>query len=172
MCDSQYMRTFDRMHTDLNQSGNPCCYWGEHGHWLVVVGRHRDSDTLERSNFTVAQERLKKINPDCCIVESENHWAVGWVEHLLVDPSNTEAVELARAMRKEIEDYPILDENHFNNLEYEKAAEYWAGMNTRDRVEACQESGISIFAARRDYWVLMFDGENDLSDLHEYLTCS
>ena len=160
------MRTFQIMHDDCNKAGHPCAYWGDHGHWLVVVGRHRESDVLERSNFQVAQERLEKIDPDCCVVESETHWAVGWVEHLLVDPANARAVQEAEAMREAIEEYPILDEDHFSNLEHEEAAEYWAGMSIRGRVEACQESGVSIFAARRNY---VDDSADPGGRLYEYL---
>ena len=161
------MRTFDKMHDDCNAAGHPCSYWGGNGSWLVVVGQHRDSDVLERSNFQVAQERLEKVNPDCYTIESENHWAVGWVEHLLVDPTNAAAIQEAEAMREAIEKYPILDEDHFSNLEYEEAAEYWANMSVRDRVEACQESDVSIFAARRNY---VDDNSDPCGRLHEYLT--
>jgi hypothetical protein len=44
-----------------------------------------------------------------------------------------------------------MSDEHFSELEYTEAADYWARMRVRDRVEYCERAGISIFAARRDY---------------------
>ena len=89
------LRTFDQMHTDCRRSLQPCAYWGDRGDWLTVLGQHCDSDCLERSNFVVAVDRLDQLDTDCYAIESEGHWAVGWVETLLIDPDNAAAVALA-----------------------------------------------------------------------------
>ena len=114
------LRTFDQMHKDVGS----CVYWGERGHWLVVAGRHRDSDALERSNFRSILKALGGEG-DTVAVENESHWAVGWVEHLLVDPADTERVKIAEEIRDALEDYPVVDEEDFSNLEYEEAWSYW-----------------------------------------------
>jgi hypothetical protein len=115
------MQTFDEMHGRLNRTGHPCGYWGERGSWLVAAGQHRDSDSIERSNFAAMLKRLGGES-DTVAVERESHWAVGWVEHLLIDPGDTAKVEAAQEMRESIADYPLLDESHHSELEY---TEFW-----------------------------------------------
>lgn len=117
------MKTFAQMHDDCNANGQPCSYWGDYADWLCVAGRSRDSDLLEESNFTVARERLETIDSDGIAVESENHWAVGWVETLLVDPNKPDLVAEAEWIRSAIEDYPILDESDYLDRQVEAAQE-------------------------------------------------
>lgn len=52
------MRTFQAMHDSLNRDGWPCVYWGEHGDWLVAMGRHRESDTITNCNWDSANRRF------------------------------------------------------------------------------------------------------------------
>jgi len=122
------MRTFDQVHADCNRRGAPCSYWGTRGHWFSVAGQSRDSDALERCNFQEFCAALEEINPDCYAVESENHWAVGWVETLLVDPAYPTAVALAETLRAKLADYPVLNDEAFSQLEYDeyqKAMDDW-----------------------------------------------
>ncbi len=117
------MKTFDEMHAKCNRDGWPCSYWGERGDWLVVVGQHRDSDALGRSNFASAL-RLLGGEDENVAVERSNHWAVGWVEHILVRPG-TEQAKMAEEILTGLEDYPIVDEEDFSRKEHEECAEAW-----------------------------------------------
>lgn len=119
------MRTFDQMHDDCNRAGHPCGYWGENGAWLVVAGRHRDSDSVEESNF---RSMLRDLGGEgeFVAVERENHWAVGWVEHLLLHPDATELVAKAEEWREGLEDYPVYDEEDWSKLEWDSFHEYAA----------------------------------------------
>lgn len=119
------MRTFDKMHDDCRKAQQPCAYWGDNGDWLCVLGQSRDSDTIERSNFQVACDMFDEIDPDGYTIERESHWAVGWVETLLVDPSKPDMVQQAEDIQAALEDYPLLDEMHHSNLEYEEYMEWW-----------------------------------------------
>lgn len=126
------MITFDQMHSECNSAGQPCSYWGSYGGWLVVLGQSRDSDVLERSNFDSTCKMLDDISPECYEVERETHWTVGWVETLLVDPDNTDAVEMAESIRDRLEDYPIVDEEHYSAMEcheFEESWDCWARSN-------------------------------------------
>lgn len=134
--------------------------------WYAVLGQHRDSDALARSNWTCATKILndlaEKIDaPEItdegeqmsCVQEvRDSHWAVGWIETLLVHKDAPAAIlEAANKIREDLEDYPALNEDHWSNLEYEEACETWEQMSVRDRAELIKESrcGASIFAARR-----------------------
>jgi|SRR5581483_1264628 len=131
-------------------------------------GRSRDSDVLEESNFQVASAALLKLAEDaprhelsvemleqlddCLSVQivCENHWAVGWVEWIAIHDSNVAAIELAKELCERANSYPILNESHFSNLEYERAMEFWSGLSLSDKVDMCRDCGVSIFAARRN----------------------
>jgi hypothetical protein len=120
------MRTFHEMHSDLRASGAPCAYWGERGEWLVCTGRHRDSDALEESNFRVLLKRLGDES-DTVAIERESHWAVGWVEHLLISPADAERVAIVETARDDLEQYPVLDDEDFSIVEHDRFWEFARG---------------------------------------------
>ena len=129
---------------------HPDCYagatWEE---YYVLLGRHRDSDSISRSNFTVALKRLGGES-ETVIVARASHWAVGWVEELLIHESDSKAIAQGNAILAKIEDYPVLDEEAHSQLEWDEAAEYWERSSVSNRLEMIQRAGgISIFAARR-----------------------
>lgn len=129
----------------------PSDYMGAHwDDYYVFLGKHRDSDALTRSNFTVGLERLGGES-DTVVVVRESHWAVGWVEWIAIHESDAAALTKADAMAGEIDDYPALDEEHWSDLEYTEACDYWARLPVRERLCYCLEHGLSIFAARHDY---------------------
>lgn len=135
-------------------------------------GRSRDSDTLEESNFQVAWDALKLTAKD--IVDGdgeemtsvqivcESHWAVGWVEWIAIHESDTQSLDAARALCEQYNSYPALDESHWSELEYTRAMEYWDSCSLAEKVRLCQDTRVSVFAARRSH---------DLPDrLYEMLT--
>lgn len=113
-------------------------------------GQHRDSDALVRSNFITALKALGGESETVIIVR-EGHWAVGWVEWIAIHQDNATALEIADGLKERESDYPVLDEQHFSDLEYTEAADYWAGMSVRERASFLIHSrcGASLFAARR-----------------------
>lgn len=144
--------------------------------WFCGVGRSRDSSCLEESNFTVFLHRLRKLpevtvddeenadavywrrpdyDHDHCLssvqVVRESHWAVGWVEWIAVHGSDEAALRAADEMLRRIDGYPVLDEDHFSDLERQQADEWWASETISCRIDWCKECGESIFAARYDY---------------------
>ena len=135
----------------LQRWTRPRYYSGpDYPEYFPVVGQSRDSDTVERSNFRVALQRLGGES-DTVRVIRDSHWAVGWVETLCVHESDTAALQCADAMRDKLDNrYPILSEDDWSELEWEEAAAYWGSMSLRERVTLCQECDVSVFAARRD----------------------
>lgn len=88
--------------------------WG-----IGPVGQHRDSDSLERSNFDTALQILENEEGAADDVEvfRFGHWAVGWVEEIgfrLGTPAAARAEEIAQRL----EDYPVLDEDDFSAREW------------------------------------------------------
>lgn len=103
--------------------------------WYGVVGRSRDSDCLEESNFAMALKRLGGEDSEDVLVARYGHWAVGWVEEVYVRPE-TKAADEAQKIVDELESYPVLDDDDFNEREYNKACEIWKGcFDDKDRLE-------------------------------------
>lgn len=91
--------------------------------YYVGLMQHRDSDALTRSNFQVM---LRDLGPDNVTIVREGHWAVGWIEWIAIHESKTDLVEEADEMLQSLEDYPVLDDEHFSELETEEADLIWA----------------------------------------------
>lgn len=123
-------------------------YWGDRGDWLIAAAVHRDSDCLDRSNFEVFQKALEKL-PEVkswdgefapVAIERFSHWAVGWIDYLVIDPACKAAVECAEELRQRLEDYPVLDEKHYCLMENLEADEIWQNCyNERERVKYIRE---------------------------------
>jgi len=114
----------ERFGTVADAFSRDSAYWGERQDWYVVAACHRDSASIDRSNFAVLLEQLGG-DGDGVAVEEASHWAVGWVKYLLVKPSNWQGLRRAIYAHSAVYDYPILDESHFSDLEYNEAWE-WA----------------------------------------------
>lgn len=112
-------------------------YWGKKSDWLVVAIKHRDSDCLTRSNFRCLVAMLAgkeskhagakgstELN-DSVAIEEASHWAVGWVQYLILDPNAKELVALVENQLEKLEGYPVVNEDDFSELETEEANEVW-----------------------------------------------
>lgn len=103
-------------------------YFGDRGHWLMAIGQHRDSEALTRSNFRTVHKDLETRFSGSVAIERFNHWAVGWNESVLIDPSNVDAVNAAGDWQARLDDYPVADDDDFSDLEYGE---------TLESIEAC-----------------------------------
>lgn len=135
----------------LRKWTHPNHYIGEDWpEWFVFLGQHRDSDTLTRSNFECGLARLGGESETVQVIR-EGHWAVGWVEWIGIHESAADKLDAAEIMLGKLKDYPVLDDDHFSDLEWKEADEQWKRLSVSERVDLCREAGASIFAARRDY---------------------
>ena len=128
----------------------PCSYFGDKGEWLQVISHTRDSSCLERSNFQVATKMMEDVDSECFEIERYSHWACGWIETLVIDPDNKAAVEKGNEIITLISQYPILDEDHYSQLQDDEAYGFWNSLSLHGKVDICSDLGVSIFAARRD----------------------
>lgn len=114
----------------------PSDYSGEHWDgYYVFLGQHRDSDALDRSNFESGLETIGGES-DTVIVVRESHWAVGWVEWIAIHQDDEKALKVADEIAVALENYPVVDEEHYSQLETEEADETWANCyNEKERIE-------------------------------------
>lgn len=103
-----------------------------HDGYYMGLSQNRDSDALTRSNFTAALELLggetecTHIWSQCnCAVRviHDSHWAVGWIDYILVHESAADKVAILAGIEEKLEIYPVLDEDAFSQLEWDEATE-------------------------------------------------
>ena len=105
---------------------------------LVVLTRTRDAGELEESNWRTALEMLGGES-ETVEIHRFGHWACGWWEALCVAP-NSEAQTIAEGIVESLEDYPVLDEDDWSELENEEAQRVWADCyNDEERIAYMRE---------------------------------
>lgn len=120
--------------------------------WLVFLGQTRDSDCLTRSNFIVARDALYKrasvsaadaLGEETVQSVTERHWACGWVEWIAIHPSDLGVVALANEIAAKLDSYPVVDEDHWSQLEHNEACENWDRSSVHEelsRAGVCAQS--------------------------------
>ena len=119
----------------------PDHYVGAHWNdWYVFLGQHRDSDTLTRSNFTCGLAAIGGVS-DTVRVVNEGHWAVGWVEWIAIHKADTKALEAADKIEAALSDYPVVNEDHWSELEHEEAQGFWSNcFDDRERLDYIRDN--------------------------------
>lgn len=84
---------------------------------LLPVSRTRDSEALFRANWDSAYTTLAEYGADIDTAYF-SHVLVGWVELGTYNTGNPKLVEAVESMRRELEAYPVLDEQLFSEYEY------------------------------------------------------
>lgn len=110
----------------LNRWTMPDSYAGEvwPDYYSAGVGRSRDSDDLEESNFAAMVKALGGETETVLIVR-EGHWAVGWVEWIAIHQDDGAALKIADELRQRLDDYLVLDEDDWSEREAESANAVW-----------------------------------------------
>ncbi len=122
----------------------------DQGEWLVVpVSQTRDSGCLEQSNFSVALEMLGGES-EVVEVHRFGHWGPGWFEIIIIDPAAQDKVKIAGEIESALEDYPVLSDGYYSDLEFNTACEVWKNMSIRDRIDVCNRFNISFLKSRHD----------------------
>jgi hypothetical protein len=122
---------------------------------FVIYSRHRDSSIMENVNYNLICAELGAVDDDFSApvyTFRAGHWAVGWVEYIILKKEAPEDVlEKAAEILSALSDYPILSDDAYSEAQFEAIVNYWEDETIRGRVEWCYEAGESIFAARRDF---------------------
>ena len=92
--------------------------------YYVLLSRHRDSGLVEESNFNSALKALNGESDTVKVIRS-SHWAVGWIEVILIHESDKESIDKGNDIEESLNNYPILDEDAFGDLVSEKEKEMY-----------------------------------------------
>ena len=111
-------------------AGPDASYYGDNPDWFVSLAVTRDADVLDRANFAELLDRLEDVNE--WTIERSGHWAVGWIDVIVVKPGS-DAVAIVEQAQREIADYPVLDDERYSEMETDdalktcaEALEHWA----------------------------------------------
>lgn len=136
----------------------------------LIAAVTRDSYLLDRVNYKVAKKLLDDLEEKLPGREDDrvlsgflsqdiigtwsydwraSHWAVGWCDYLMVsEDSPDEMIILAAEILYSKDSYPVLDEDVYSDAEFKEGHTAWNEVGLEQRVEWCQEAGVSIFSAR------------------------
>jgi hypothetical protein len=103
------------------------------GYWYVFpIILTRDADILTQSNFEVISKDLGADKVPGVVIHSFNHWGCGTFDLILINPWNKSAVDKAYEWENALSTYPVADEDHFSNMEWEARSEYVANDGISD----------------------------------------
>lgn len=155
-------------------------YWGDDdmfNTWgYAGVNKTRDSQNLELSNFHVITKDLMERHPDDFRIERYSHWLVGWVEQLCVrilkkegevtEDNITDAFIAALGYQDALDNYPVIDDDHYSEICYEELIEY-----IKDEGFATEKIDQSIedWEHKLAHGLLELHGNIDMSDHMTYL---
>lgn len=115
---------------DLRTHESSCdrVWWARHDSsedralWLVTPISHgtRDEDTLADSNYAVAEKQLTEASSFGEVGTRDDAWPGGVIETLLVRADDAPALRELQSIIRALADYPVLDESHYSELEYER----------------------------------------------------
>lgn len=96
--------------------------------FAIVYTHNRDSGLLDQSNAAViAKEMEPFVESGDVRSESHSHWACGWVAGFAIRVFHhgkvTPAFAKCHELKERLDDYPVLDECGYSNLEYDAAVE-------------------------------------------------
>jgi hypothetical protein len=103
---------------------------------------------------------------DTVQVIRESHFLVGWIEWIAIHESDVTSLATADSIMESLADYPLVDESHCSELEWERASEYWESLSARDKVEsAIQERARYHWLLNESVWIY---GRMDFYELANY----
>lgn len=114
---------------------HPKDYAGEtYEDYYVGPGQHRDSELLDRVNFTSALEMLGGEHEPDVIVARASHWGVGWVESILVHKDSDKVAKLEE-IENLLEEYPVLDDDLYSEMQYKEEEENYESWAKDDSIK-------------------------------------
>jgi len=131
----------------FNEDANPV---GDY----VIYTRCRDSSIMAECNYTEIFRSLSQLarmleQSDKVYDFRANHWAVGWVEYIIVrHDAHPDILEEAAEYICLLTAYPCLDEETYSERQFDAILDYWENCSLRERVDYCRDNDVSIFAAR------------------------
>ncbi len=79
------------------------------------------------------------------VIVRESHCMVGWVEWIAIHKSDEAGLRIADEIALALQDYPIVDEDLFSEIEDEDCSETWVNcFDSQERFAYLREHGVTI----------------------------
>lgn len=114
--------------------------------FTIVYVSNRDSDTLDKANAKVIADELTPfIKRGTVIPQRHSHWACGHVDGYAIKVRDkrgriTKAFQVWADIQARLDDYPILDESLYSEMELEAQNESWECWARADYVRAVERA--------------------------------
>ena len=104
--------------------------------YYVFLSQSRGSDALTRSNFIKGLEAIGGEDPEQVVTAGVTHWAFGWVDTIYIHKNATGCLRKADEIMEALDNYPVVDDEHYCELEQEEATEVWKNCyNPKERIK-------------------------------------
>jgi hypothetical protein len=154
--------TLEELKTGMLKRPKDFMYWGELdlSVWgFAPIGKHRDSDLIDESNFDGVLAELRRVSGKSVQVMHANHWACGWYDYIMVRVTATKTMNRLLELINQLADYPVLDEDDLSRREYECACNAYDAWARYDVSKLVEQEGIKA--------LLNSDGDYDPSEEDE-----
>jgi len=98
--------------------------------FALVGGVHRDSGVVDRCNHDEIVAQLRAADPDETgwDILGASHWAVGWYDHIIVDPTRADLVKILQECAAALASYLILNDTRHAEMESALRDAQWPGI--------------------------------------------
>lgn len=120
------------------------------GEWFLVVSHNRDSRLLEQHNYRMIKEELRSCGAAVIEDYRRRNPLCGWSEGIYVNSECAEACSKADDLLERLQEYPIFNEDAYDDALWQECNDWWSGLNLQERLDYCGMWGLSPYAARRN----------------------
>lgn len=124
-----------------------CGDGNEYGSWAIARGRkagkefEHDDDGKPFHEWHYHRGDVKAVYR--AIPDRER----GARERIAVHQDNEKALQIADDIMAKLEDYPVINEDHWSELEYNEVADYWDSLSPREKVD------MAMAERKRYHWL-------------------
>ena len=104
---------------------------------------NRDSDLLTESNWDSIIKEMSRRNSRSIEIMHCNHDLCGWLDYLMINTNHKKAMYRLFCLLKQLEDYPVLDEEDWSRREFEQASEAYDNWASYDVNRLCVMNDIT-----------------------------
>lgn len=119
-------------------------------YFVFPIIKTRDCDFLTESNFEILSKEMLPLSKELdneeesVFVARMNHWACGFYEILLIHESDTKALDKAKKLVKELNDYPVLDEQDYSDKQNDYVSKQWEEMTLEEKKQLCEDNEVTF----------------------------
>lgn len=149
-------KTLAQIEKESRNTFTPFMYLGEYENYLLIIGKSYDCDAVNESNFAylffLLNEKVNDETSDDVVIEYIG--GNGGTELLLINPNRQDLVDMCVKAYKDMENYPLLNEDHYIEIRGKRVNEY---------IKNCPESELM------EYQIEVDESDGEYEDIRDLL---